>query len=217
MRAPTDARVLNDTEWFIVEGVFGSTLPFRFRVLITDAVGDDNRPFTIPTSTISFLTIPAAIQSALTGYVTAKMGSVGNIISSVSNFTGFVGPGALPAQWDSVINIGYIMNVGPVAFPDLSASFSSLLVHEMAHVWQGKNSWSAMTYVNNSIMQQCRSLGGSGSDGVAYAYTPGGLWVPYNAEQQASIIEDCFTNGKPQSGPLWPYIRDHVRQGSPTL
>jgi hypothetical protein len=213
MRAPTDARFLNDPEWVIVSDVFQSTLPFRHRILLTDAAGADNRPFTIPTAAISVLTIPAAIQAALSGFVTAKLGAVGEFVSSVSNWTGYLGIGSIPSQIAGMVNLGYLVNVGPTAYPDLSAGYSGLLVHEIAHVWQGKNSRSATTYVSNSIMHQCRSYADSASHGGAYSYTPGGTWSAYNAEQQASVIEDWYLSGKPHSGDLWPYIRDHVRHG----
>jgi len=87
-------------------------------------------------------------------------------------------------------------------------------VHELTHVWQGSNSTSATTYVHNSLMNQCRSEFGTGSHGGAYGYTPGGIWSAYNAEQQASIVEDWYVSGMPESGPLWPYIRNNVRTGS---
>lgn len=36
--------------------------------------------------------------------------------------------------------------------------------------------------------------------------------MTYSAEQQANIVRDWYDAGRPNSGPLWPYIRDHIRQ-----
>ena len=178
---PTSARMMNAAEYRIVEGVFGSTLPFRIRIIITNGLGGYRRPFTIPTSLAT--TALGAAASGFLAPVTAALGYA-----------------------TSFINLGYLMNVGS-AYPDMSSSNTDLLVHETAHVWQGKNSTFAMTYVFNSAISQC--LRGTG----AYSYTAGQSWGSYNAEQQASIIEHWYVAGKPTSGDLWPYIRDHVRIG----
>lgn len=47
----------------------------------------------------------------------------------------------------------------------------------------------------------------------AYSYTVGQPWKSYNAEQQASIIEDWFSQGQLKTGPLYPYIVNHVQKG----
>jgi hypothetical protein len=98
------------------------------------------------------------------------------------------------------------MNVGD-AYSDMSSSNTDLLVHESTHVWQGKNSLFAQSYVYDSCISQC--IRGTG----AYRYSAGSSWSSYNVEQQASIVEDWYVSGEPTSGNLWPYIRDHVREG----
>ena len=98
------------------------------------------------------------------------------------------------------------MNVGK-DYNSLLTSQRHLLVHETAHVWQGKNSTLALSYVFDSVLKQ--GLQGP----AAYSYSPGQPWRSYNAEQQASLIEDWFVSGQPTSGPLYPYIVNHVRKG----
>lgn len=222
MDIPTTARLLNDKEWAILEKVYKGTLPARVRILITNGSGGGNRPFTIPTAALTVLTIPAAVQAAYSGFVTSKLGSVGDWLNKAANFTGFSGALSLPAQALGVVNLGYIVSVGSKAYPDMSVDYPNakavgwyrnLLVHELAHVWQGSNSKSAMTFVTNSVMSQCASMGGSGDHGGAYDFKIGQNWRTYNAEQQASIIEKWYAEGMKEEGELWPYIRDYVRKG----
>jgi hypothetical protein len=175
---PTRARIMSQPEYTIATRVLGNTLPYRFRIIITNGAGLGNRPFTIPISLLSTLgaTIAAGFVGAAAGYLT------------------------------SFINVGYLMNVGS-AYPDMSTSNTALLVHETTHVWQGSNSAFSLNYVFNSCLNQC--LRG----GTAYNYTPGSEWSSYNVEQQASIVEDWFISGEPESGDLWNYVRDYIRQG----
>lgn len=179
LSAPTKIRLMSETEYRIVSPVFGGTLPRRSRIIVTNSAGLNGRAFTIPTSLVS----------------TALGANPAFFLPSV--WTGYLA---------SVVNLGYLMNVGR-DYSLLSSSQKHLLVHETAHVWQGANSTLALSYVFSSVLNQ--GLYGSG----AYAYTPGQSWRSYNAEQQASIIEDWFRSGQPQSGPLYPYIVNHVRKG----
>lgn len=213
MQTPSKARFLNQAEWDILQQVYQGTLPSRYRIMLTNGLGGGNRPFSIPTAAISVLTIPSAVQAALTGLVTANLGRLGSGINALSNATGFMGLGALPSQLAGMVNLGYIVSVGQGAFPDMTLAHKSLLVHELAHVWQGSNSRSSTTYVNNSIMNQCRADMTIGGTRSAYDFTPGSNWRTYNAEQQASIIEKWYDDGMPATGDLWPYIRDYVRKG----
>jgi hypothetical protein len=45
---PTKMRAMSSLEYHVVSRVFGSTLPERTRILVTDAAGLNRRPFTIP-------------------------------------------------------------------------------------------------------------------------------------------------------------------------
>jgi hypothetical protein len=103
------------------------------------------------------------------------------------------------------MNLGFLMNVGE-DFAGLTTTAKDVLVHETAHVWQGHNSALPMAYVFSSIVNQCFR-----SD--AYGYSPGKNWKSYNAEQQASIVEDWFRSGESTSSSLYRYIANHVRKG----
>jgi hypothetical protein len=220
MRAPTQARWLTSAEWTIVTDVFGSTLPYQQRVFLTDGLGGGSgsgAPFTIPTSAISLATIPAVITAGFNALIANKTGPVGRALSTLHNYVG-TGPtflGTLPSQILGTVNLGYFVSVGPTAYPDMTVDQGTkdLLVHEMTHVWQGKNSTSSMTYVINSVFHQCQGIFGAGSRGTAYGFTAGSPWHSYNAEQQAKIVESWYSSGKPTSGDLWEYIRDYVRKG----
>jgi len=210
MQLPTRIRIPNGPEWAIVEQVFGPTLPLRQRIFITDGLGGGGAPFTIPTSMISALVLPGVIQAALTGLVLNYLGGRDGMVSRALNATGAVGLNPV-----GLASLGYLMNVGPGPYANLAATEGTrrLLVHEMAHVWQGANSQLSTTYVFNSIMHQCNaSVHGSSRNG-AYAATPGQLWSSYNAEQQASLIEQWYVAGGRDDHPVFPYIRDKVRQG----
>lgn len=179
VQLPTKIRVMNGAEYKIVSRVFGDTLPYKFRIWITNAAGMNGRAFTIPTSLVAtILAMPV---------------------------TGFLG-GVIGGYVASALNLAYLINVGD-AYDNLSGSNQKLLVHETAHVWQGKNSTFSQSYVYNSIISQ--HLKGQG----AYTYTAGQDWSTYNVEQQASIVEDWFAQGENESGNLFPYVKDYVREG----
>lgn len=109
--------------------------------------------------------------------------------------------------------MGYLMNIGPTHYANMAASHPALLVHETAHVWQGRNSAFALTYALESALHQCAGILSTSDRGAAYAYTAGAAWSSYNPEQQAKIVEDWYKAGEPTSGSLWPYVRDYVRRG----
>ena len=219
MQMPSSARLMIGPERAIVDRVFGSTLPSRYRVILTDALGGGGAPFTIPTSLISLSTLPGAFGSALDSLVLQIPGM--SWFTSLRNatgtgFTDFTGALRSVTQFAGVANAGFVMNVG-AAYPDMTRNDDTkeLLVHETCHVWQGHNDLSSMTYVLNSITHQCSGMIQGKSRNAAYAYTPGQNFSTYNAEQQASIVEDWYIAGEPGSGDLWPYIRDHIRTGNP--
>jgi hypothetical protein len=54
---------------------------------------------------------------------------------------------------ESVLNLAYLMNVGS-SYNTLGVGDQRLLVHETTHVWQGKNSTFAMSYVFSSVLNQ---------------------------------------------------------------
>jgi hypothetical protein len=190
-RIPTRIRTLNADEWAIVVGVFNSSnLPFRLRVWITNGCGAEGRAFTIPTSLISSL--PMAFAAGLAGVMAADL--------------------------MSALNLAFIINVGPDIYDNLAATdasrqdldASATLVHEMTHVWQGRNSKLALSYVFGSVISQAfAKVDGSN----AYDYKPLRDWSSYNAEQQGQLVEDWYWAGQSASDARWPYIRDYVRLG----
>ncbi len=53
IRLPTKIRLMSSAAYDIVTSVFRDTIPYRVRILVSDAAGASGRPFTIPTSLIS--------------------------------------------------------------------------------------------------------------------------------------------------------------------
>jgi hypothetical protein len=221
MRPATKARWPNDDEWRIATSVFRSNLPSRRRIIVTDACGIGDAPFTIPSAALHAVPaiIAAAISGAaagLAGRIAAPLDWVGSIVGGISNVTGVL-PSvhyfAAPFQLASVVSPLYFVNVGARPYPDMTSGYRSLLVHELTHVWQGHNSVFALSYVINSAFHQCRGSARGGGRGAAYDYSPGLPWRAYNAEQQAEIVEDWYEAGMPESGELWHYIRNNVRLG----
>jgi hypothetical protein len=202
MIMPTSARWMTDAEWEIVTGVYNSSnLPFKVRIFVTNGLGAYDAPFTIPTSLIS------------TVGMTAGLGVLGGPAGAAL--------GAAVGSLASIVNAAYLMNVGQSNYDTGSDGKGmatgdkkrELLVHETAHVWQGKNNTLALSYVYASALHQCKGIIGGGSRNAAYNATPGAAWGSYNPEQQASLIEKWFKDGEHGSGDIWPYIRDYVRKG----
>jgi len=201
---PTKFRHLSAAEWAIVDAVFGPTLPFQFRILVADGIGLHNVPFTVPTSVISSALLAAGIANPFVPATVVRA------------------PLALVAGYGaSIANAGYVMNVGPKYYPDMTITAwgKDLLVHEMTHVWQGKNSVFALSATLGALAAQCKGMsvsgGFSGRTG-AYAYSvtsPLAAWGSFNPEQQAQIVEDWYHKGSSTSSDVFPYIRDYVRKG----
>ena|SRR5271165_6020235 len=202
MHAPTSVRWLTIDEWNIVDRVFGNTLPWRRRILITNGAGLNGRPFTIPTALITAL--PVAISTAFATLIT-------------KNPVFFAG-GALLGELNSITNMAYLINVGPDFYPDLTAvdldnqysDASATLVHEMTHVWQGKNSAMALSYVFNSVINQ--AFQGQ----HAYDYSLPADWKSLNAEQQGKFVEDWYwreNSDTSTASPRFKAIDDFVRRG----
>jgi len=106
--------------------------------------------------------------------------------------------------------INWLMNMASGYCPDLASSDPGLLVHEMTHVWQGKNGATDENFMIESVLVQT-TAGAS-----AYDYTIGMRWGQYNPEQQASLVPRWYVDGQREDERLdsrWPYIRDFVRKG----
>lgn len=211
MHAPTRIRWPTQLEWQEAEGVFGNTLPDRRRVLLTNGLGMNDRAFCIPTSALSVLSIPGFASTGIAGLLSEAPGPLG-LFSYTTRL------GATSSMVASVINLGYLVNIGPGPYPDMlrNGDTKGLLIHELTHVWQGHNSIFSMEYVYNSFYNQCRSeITGASS----YRYTietPPQPFSAFNAEQQASIVEHWYASGENESesaDPRWIYIRDNIRRG----
>src|SRR5215468_4840882 len=205
---PRRFRLLTDAEWPIVTRVFtADKLPYRWRVVITDGAGAYGRPFTIPTSLLT-TAAPAAFVAAVT-----KNPLVAAIVAV---------PAGIIGTAFSFMNAGFIMSVGSGPYADLTArdrsdqeaDCAALQVHEMTHVWQGRNSKLALTYVWESVIAQCRGAISGGGTSAAYNYTVGTPWSSMNPEQQAHAVEDWFyQDSESTTARRFDYIRDFVRKG----
>ena len=135
--------------------------------------------------------------------------------------TDTLGAGARP--WTTNTPPLYMINVGG-DYPNLTANDDRkrLLIHELAHVWQGQHLVPFM--LNSAAHQSLSAINNGGDTSPAYSYTVGKPWGQYNVEQQASIVEHwfipanlCFKNG-PCGGGMkttdsrYRYIRDHIRK-----
>jgi hypothetical protein len=116
--------------------------------------------------------------------------------------------------WTSNTPPLWTINVGS-AYSSLTSNAGrrQLLIHELAHVWQGQH---AVPFMLNSTAHQGLSMIlNGGSVAPAYNYTLPGKWSGYNVEQQANIVTDWYAGGMQTSDPRFPFIRDHIRAGKP--
>ncbi len=135
--------------------------------------------------------------------------------------TNTLGAGGRP--WTTNTPPLYMINVGS-DYSSLTANNERklLLIHELAHVWQGQH---LVPFMHNSAAHQTLSAINNGGDvSSAYSYRVGKPWRQYNVEQQASIVEHwympanlCFENGVCGGGMKttdgrYRYIRDHIRK-----
>jgi hypothetical protein len=106
----------------------------------------------------------------------------------------------------------YVIYVGIEGFRDaIAPAFAPTFIHELTHVWQGRNGRTAFDFMLKSAACQCRAFLTHRDIRAAYRYEPGAPWSRYNVEQQASIVADWYRNGLSETDPLFPYIRDHIR------
>ena len=135
--------------------------------------------------------------------------------------TNTLGAGGRP--WTTNTPPMYMINVGS-DYPSLTANKERkrLLIHELAHVWQGQHLVPFM--LNSAAHQTLSAINNGGDTAPAYSYTVGKPWRNYNVEQQASIVAHwytptniCFKRG-PCGGGMkttdsrYRYIRDHIRK-----
>lgn len=112
--------------------------------------------------------------------------------------------------WTSNTPPIYTLNVGQF-YSSLTASGTRrrLMIHELAHVWQGQHFIPFM--INSATHQTISAITNGGNVAIAYDYRVGRLWREYNVEQQASIVTDWYLNGRRTSDSRYRYIRDNIR------
>jgi len=131
-------RPLNVSELPLALAVFQGTLPYN-RIIISDALGASNRPFTIPITNAGQL-IGSAVAVSLLGPLAFAL---------------------ITTQRPA----GYLMNLGPSGFANAgTAANGPLLIHELMHVWQSYHSLFPTSYIFNSLWHQAVS----GSNAYAY-------------------------------------------------
>jgi hypothetical protein len=210
-RPPTAFRFLNDAEWNIVAQVFTpARLPSRMRIVVTNGSGPKESRMAIPA---------ALLTSAGIGFSAAPLALVGLLLGGgpigvmIGAFLAALA-GAVGGYLESALPQGYFLLVGPDGYAGMERSMerSRWLVHETAHVWHGKASWFALSYLYASVYWQFQGML-SGGDPYRYNWTH--PWSSFNVEQKAQIVEDWFATGQQttSSDPLWQFIRDCVRKG----
>lgn len=94
---------------------------------------------------------------------------------------------------------------------------NEILIHELAHVWQGTHDGiTGWGYKISSLVHQGYHMARGNSRNAAYTYDAKlvGLipWSMYPAEEQAQIVEDWFSNGEQTSHPAYRYIYWCIRR-----
>ena len=109
----------------------------------------------------------------------------------------------------------YYVNLGPKYRHKSSIADAPLLMHELTHVWQGRN----------KLIRDIQIL--VAAKDREYSYRLGKQWRDYGLEQQGEIVED-FNRGTVENGnahpagplsigsPLFRYIRANLRTNSNT-
>jgi hypothetical protein len=110
----------------------------------------------------------------------------------------------------------YILHVGPDHYPNMLGSNGGkrLLIHELAHVWQGQHGVPKGYVLNSAFHQSIAGITNGGDVAPAYSYTTGQKWWKYNCEQQASIVEDWYSVGMSTSNSRYVYIVTNIRPGN---
>jgi hypothetical protein len=182
------ARFITLSEYKIAFRIFGDALPSRKRIIITNISGFGGRPFTLPVSFFGFLFF--ILNSILLLFWT-NLAVLFLIFALLIIF----------------FNPFYLINVGKRCYENLENDCLGVLIHEMAHVWQGESNIFSFWFVLNSCFHQ--ALKGLN----AYKYELGEDWRAMNVEQQASLIEDWVLQGESTEDPRWSYMK-YVKTGN---
>ena len=110
----------------------------------------------------------------------------------------------------------YVLHVGSYYQHMTTTNYRrKLLIHELTHVWQGQHGVPKGYVLNSAYHQSLSGITNGGDVAPAYSYTTGLKWAQYNCEQQASIVEDWFSNGSSSSDSRYVYITTNIRPGNP--
>jgi hypothetical protein len=113
----------------------------------------------------------------------------------------------------------FVINIGPRIFADATDSSvidneqsgDAIFIHELTHIWQGVHRDSRFDYIGDSVYNQLRYRDKAYAvDGSRVGVS---TWGSFNAEQQATIVEDWYVGGMRESDAAFVYIRDHIRAG----
>jgi hypothetical protein len=129
----------------------------------------------------------------------------------------------VPMPYPQIPHMNFQINIGDAASSDLtsgtlvncfvndiSGTVAELLVHEMTHVWQYHNG--QKLFGRTGVWASSLTSGTPGPSG-RQRFTPGNPWNDYDVEQQASIVEEWFSNKEKKTDQLYPYIRLVIRAG----
>lgn len=105
----------------------------------------------------------------------------------------------------------FILHVGS----DYDEIPKGLLIHELAHVWQGQHGI-PFDYVINSGCSQAYSWVTTGNTGGAYEYSDNLQWFEYNVEQQAAIVQHWYRAGMSRWDWRYRYICSNILAGDPS-
>ncbi len=125
--------------------------------------------------------------------------------------------GAGDRPWMQEESSFYILNMGPLAFPDVTASTTMphngktvkrVFVHELTHVWQSFNE--GKWVFTRSIAMYIFTCGGNYD--TAEGVKKGWNWDDFNVEQQASLVDEWFDGGMSRIGPRWHYVDNIIQK-----
>lgn len=119
------------------------------------------------------------------------------------------------APWTDDPMMFYMINIGPIAYPDCTSGkripgygiVRDVFIHEMTHVWQYYHNYNVKT--SSIAARVWEKL----SDDDAYGYMLGKPWNSYNVEEQASIVEHWFQKGMSTTDAAFVYIDKIIRPG----
>lgn len=107
----------------------------------------------------------------------------------------------------------WVIHAGAQMFEDVTrAPGDDIFIHELVHVWQSAHGPNPFDYLVHWLHQRI-TVG----DDAAYDFVAGQSWASYGVEQQASIVDTWYSDGRVESDsdPLFRYVRDNIRQSNP--